>query len=116
MLPIFRVGFASVVMVSALAWTAPIEASTYSWKNDANGDWNVAGNWTVVSGPPGLGYPNASGDIAMVSNVLSADRAITIPNGVTVLVAALVINEAEVVTIQAAGTGRLAFQTPTGNA
>jgi autotransporter-associated beta strand protein len=106
----------TAVMLACAIAPAPATASTYSWKNDASGNWNVAANWTVVSGPPGLGYPNASGDIALVSNVFSAERIITIPNGVTAIVSGLVINEEESVTIDAAGTGRLAFQTPTGNA
>jgi hypothetical protein len=75
-----RVGFAAIVVMAACAATpAPAAASTYSWKNDASGDWNVAANWTVQSGPPGLGYPNLAGDVAIVTNVLSAERTITIP-------------------------------------
>jgi autotransporter-associated beta strand protein len=107
---------ALAVMMACAAAPRLADAATYSWKNDANGNWNVAANWTVVTGPPGLGYPSLSGDVAIVAEILSDERTITIPNGVTIIVGSLQITEGSTVTIQPVGTGRLVFQTPSGNA
>src|SRR3990172_8282614 len=92
------------------------EGATYRWNLNANGNWNVAGNWTVVVGPAGLGYPNLAGDIAQFTNIITANRTVTIPNGVTISVASITFDDNNNYLIAAAGTGNLIFNNGAGNA
>ena len=62
------------LLAMALA-PAAADASTYRWQVDANGDWNDPGNWAVVEGPAGAGYPNLAGDVAVIENVDQRPRA-----------------------------------------
>jgi autotransporter-associated beta strand protein len=98
-----------MLMLGALLAPAAAYASTYRWQVDANGDWNNPSNWSVVEGPAGAGYPNLAGDVAVIENAITAARTITIPNGVTITIGRLEIDEAEPLIIAGDGTGLLAF-------
>src|SRR4051794_10645917 len=83
--------------------------STFAWKVDASGNWNSPSNWLLVSGTAGAGYPNAVGDSALLGAAITASRTVTIPDGVTIAVGNLQIDDNNSYTIAAAGTGRLIF-------
>src|SRR4051812_39758021 len=67
--------------------------STFSWKVDASGTWNNPANWTLVSGALGPGYPDATDDVALLIATISANRTITIPDGLTISVGDLQIDD-----------------------
>jgi autotransporter-associated beta strand protein len=91
--------------------------STFSWRVDADGNWSNPNNWTLLAGPVGSGFPNAVGDAVLLVNTISANRTITIPNGVTITIGSLQINDSHNFTIAAAGTGKLIIDnTGSGNA
>jgi autotransporter-associated beta strand protein len=89
--------------------------STFQWNADASGNWNVAANWTRTSGTTGS-YPNAVDDVAVFGSKITADRTVTIPDGVTITVGTIQIDSAHNYTIDAAGSGNLVFNTSSGNA
>jgi autotransporter-associated beta strand protein len=95
--------------VAAELGAGAAEAATYRWNVDADGDWNNAANWTLESGTPnGFGYPNGPDDTAVLSNVITANRAITIPGFTSVTVGSLLIDDDNNYTI-ASTTGDLTF-------
>jgi autotransporter-associated beta strand protein len=49
-----------------------------TWNLDANGNWNVSGNWTPAT------FPNAIGDTANFLNVITANRIITLGQNITI--------------------------------
>ena len=101
-----------VMVIAALAAASGAEASTYRWQVDASGDWNVPGNWAVVEGPAGAGYPNLAGDIAVFDEPLTAARTVTIPDTATITIGRLTVElpaAPAALTITRAGTGLLVF-------
>lgn len=81
-------------------------AAIFTWKNDANGNWNDPSNWTLTSGTTLLGYPNALGDEARFS-VGTTSHVVTIPNAVDITVSKIQFNDDVAWTIAAAGSGSL---------
>jgi len=77
---------AAVAAVGLVALPASVAASNYIWNVDASGSWTTPGNWLHAGGPIGAGYPNAAGDQAFFTGTYTANRTITIPNGVTATV------------------------------
>jgi autotransporter-associated beta strand protein len=103
-----------VLTIAALMALAPraAAASTYRWQNDASGVWNVSGNWELVEGPAGVGYPNLPGDVAVFDEPLTAARTVIITDTVTITIGRLTVAQSPapgVLTIANAGTGLLAF-------
>jgi autotransporter-associated beta strand protein len=96
-------------VLAAMLWTGEAFAANYRWNVDADGDWTVPGNWTLVSGTPnGLGYPNAVDDVAELTDAITANRTITIPDGETITLGGLLIDDDNNYVI-ASGTGVLVF-------
>ena len=83
-------------------------AAVFTWKNDANGNWNDPANWTMNSGTSDLGYPNALGDDARF-NVGTTNHVVTIPNGVNITLSKIQFADDIAWTIAASGTGSLTF-------
>jgi autotransporter-associated beta strand protein len=81
--------------------------SVFRWNVDASGNWNIPSNWQLLSGSAGAGFPNAPGDGALFTNSVTANRTITIPNGVTITIGNLQIDDDNNITIASAGTGKL---------
>lgn len=104
----------AAALAAALAmvlWPGPAFAATYRWNADADGDWTDPGNWTLQSGPPNpLGYPNAIDDVAELTDAITANRTITITDGVTITLAGLVVDDDNDYTITT-GFGQLVFDT-----
>lgn len=65
------------------------EASSFVWKVNNNGQWNVSSNWQCVSGCPGAGFPNAPGDDAQFLGATTFTATITIPQNVTITVGSI---------------------------
>src|SRR5688572_22277892 len=85
-LPLLLIALASIATASRAA-----EASIYRWHTAVSGNWNDPANWTLESGPAGAGYPNGSGDVALINAGTPFGYTVTIPDGVTVTVGRLVI-------------------------
>jgi hypothetical protein len=101
-----------VMLMAMLAVPRAADASTYRWQNDASGDWNVPGNWELVEGPAGAGYPNLPGDVAVFDKPLTTPRTVTIPDGATVTIGRLTAELGAFpnsLSIAAAGSGLLVF-------
>jgi autotransporter-associated beta strand protein len=100
-----------LALAASLAVPSAGAASTYRWRSDVGGNWNDPANWTRESGPPGAGYPNAVGDLAIISTPIDTAQTIAIPDGVTITVTGLVIGDHAgsigPVTIASTGSGRL---------
>jgi autotransporter-associated beta strand protein len=86
-----------------------LSPATFRWNVDASGIWNDPSNWALVSGSAGAGYPNAADDVAYLFNAITANRTITIPNGVTITVGSLNFNDNNNYTIASSGSGKLVF-------
>ena len=74
---------AKIVLLTALAGVlgfmpATLFAANYDWDVDANGAWNVDGNWDRS------GFPDASNDNATFGNIITADRTITLGQDITI--------------------------------
>lgn len=70
------------VLLCALAFLAVAgRAQVYVWNSTANGNWNAAANWL-----PATGYPNAPGDVAVFTNLVSSNgtTSVSIPAGTVV--------------------------------
>ena len=110
-----RGGFRWVVplLLIAIALIAPraASASTYRWNIAADGNWTDPANWTVVSGPAGVGYPNSNVDTAQFDPPPIANYTVTIPDGVTVTVERISFPAQNFVTIAGAGSGLLVLET-----
>jgi autotransporter-associated beta strand protein len=104
---------ATIAATASLMTPVDGEASTFVWKNNSDGDWNVPANWTRTSGEPGDGFPNRPGDDANFPSKFNAPRTITIPAGVVITVGTIGVFGNTEVTIEGAGA-RLAFETPPG--
>ena len=77
------------------------------------GNWNTAGNWNLVSGSVGLGYPNLTGDIAQFTKVTGSAQT------ATVNVAGLIVGEIDFGTsdnVTIAGANALTLTPTSGNA
>ena len=99
----------AAAILSIVLSTGQVFAATYRWNADADGSWTAPGNWTLQSGTPnGLGYPNAIDDVAELTDAITADRVITIPDGVTITIGGLLLDDDNNYTI-ASGTGLLVF-------
>jgi autotransporter-associated beta strand protein len=94
----------------ALIASGAAEASTYQWAGSAGGPWNVPGNWSVIEGPAGVGYPNLPGDVAVIYEGLMSSTTVTIPDGVTIAIGKLkIMRYLGGVRIRSGGTGLLVF-------
>ena len=89
--------------------------ATFSWNVDADGNWNDAANWSLVSGALGVGYPNAVDDVAQFPAVITANRVVTIPTGVNVKAGTVSFDETNA-SYQIAGLGTLTLDVTSGNA
>ena len=99
-----------LAIVLALVAPRAAAASTYRWHAAVSGNWNEAANWTLVSGPAGVGYPNGSGDTAQLSPPTAPSFTVTIPDGVTVTVERISFQSANV-TIAGTGSALLVMET-----
>jgi autotransporter-associated beta strand protein len=108
-----RGGFwCGVMLIAALAAPSAADASTYRWQVDASGNWNVPGNWELVEGAAGAGYPNLPGDVAVFDEPLTAVRTVIIPDTVTITIGRLTVAgapDSARVAIARVGTGLLVF-------
>jgi fibronectin-binding autotransporter adhesin len=106
-------GFASVVCALLALTSAPLHAASDTWNLDANGTWDTA----VTSSWLGGTVPQAAGETANFTNVISASRTITMNSAITV--GSIVFNSHNLFdgsyTI-AAGTGTLTLDATSGNA
>jgi autotransporter-associated beta strand protein len=101
--------FIILTFVTLLA-PAAADAAIYRWKNDADGQWNIAANWTVINGPDGLGYPSLPGDMAIIDGDFSATRTVEIPDNLAITIGELVISGDQNVRITSGGpASRLRF-------
>src|SRR5262245_56298366 len=98
------------LMMLALIAPRAAAASTYRWTADVSGNWNNPANWTLIEGPAGAGYPDSSDDTAHFSTPGAAEFTVTIPDGVSVTVETLILQNARI-TIAAAGSGQLVLDT-----
>jgi autotransporter-associated beta strand protein len=92
-----------------------VPAGIFKWNVDSSGNWNVPGNWQLVSGDVGPGYPDDVDDTARFGNVITADRTIFIPDGVTVGADIIEFNDNNNYTIASGGSGKLRLGHDTGN-
>ena len=61
-------------------------AATGTWNVNADGTWNTNGNWTAA-------FPNGAGQIARITNNISAARVITIPTAVGITIGEMDIGD-----------------------
>jgi autotransporter-associated beta strand protein len=85
--------------------------TAYSWINSGGGDWTDPMNWVPLGSPAGP-FPNAPDDVAILGSALLADGTITIPDGVTITVGGIQIDDDNNYTIAGAGTGNLVLTGP----
>lgn len=76
------------LIVLAALWILPgdIHAATFTWNLDADGNWNVNGNWNHG------GIPNGASHDAVLGNIITAPRIITL--GQDIVVGSLTANSA----------------------
>ena len=100
----------AVTVFAVMLWAGEAFAGGwYRWNVDADGNWTNSGNWTLTAGTPnGLGYPNSLADVAELSDAITANRTVTIPDGVTITLLSLLIDDDNNYVI-ASGTGLLVF-------
>lgn len=91
---------------AAAVWSAMAPAQT--WNLDANGDWNVNGNWSPAT------FPNAVDATATLGNVITANRTITL--GQTITVGTLAIDDNNNYQIAGAAGDLLVFDVSAGDA
>ncbi|HSQ58167.1 MAG TPA: hypothetical protein VLM40_20755, partial [Gemmata sp.] len=66
-----------LALVLSLATAQTARSQTYTWNLDANGSWNTAGNWNPAV------VPDAQGVTAVLGNVITADRTVTLSSSVS---------------------------------
>ncbi len=68
------------MIVMATIWALPgiIHAATFTWDLDADGNWNDNGNWNHG------GIPNGASHDAVLGNIITAPRIITLGQDITV--------------------------------
>jgi autotransporter-associated beta strand protein len=96
------------IVLAAVCTPRGAEASKYSW-NNVNGDWTNPINWTLIDGPFNEGFPNRPGDEAHFTTAYTSPRTVTIPDGRTVTLGAMIFSN-NGITINAEGTGRMRLQ------
>lgn len=82
-------------------------AGVFKWNVNASGSWTTPGNWLLVSGDAGAGYPDGFADEARFTEIISANRVVTIPDGVQISVNKILFDDNNSYTIAAAGSGKL---------
>jgi autotransporter-associated beta strand protein len=101
-------------LLAALAGV-PCVVHAQAWSLNANGNWNVPGNWTPAA------FPDATGAAAVLGNAITASRTITLGQNITVGSLAIDNANAYIVTgstlsfAPASGSGTLAVTAVNGN-
>jgi hypothetical protein len=85
-------------LLLATGWGSSARADEYTWKNAANGNWNLAGNWNV--GGSVAGVPPAAADNAIISVAGTYTVALSDPQAIT----NLTLNNSTATLNQTAGT------------
>jgi len=77
--------------------------ATATWNVDSNGSWEVNGNWTPMT------FPNGNSDTAILSNVITGNRTITL--GIPITLEALNIDDNNSYRLQ---SNQLIFESSSG--
>jgi autotransporter-associated beta strand protein len=101
---------ASIFLIAAITLIAPDRAAAawYRWTATGDGNWAVPGNWTLLQGPAGAGYPNLADDVAEF-NDSPDDRTITINQSISL--SKLIINDNSNVFFFGNANARFVFDT-----
>lgn len=98
----------------------PFVASTYSWNVNSLGNWNDNTKWTLNAGPGNAsGFPDAVDDIATFPSIITAQRGIAIPAGVTITVGTINLQDndrAYLLGNPSTATGTIVFDVSAGSA
>ena len=70
----------SVLLLAA----GSMQAATFDWTTDADANWGAGANWTEVIGSSGRAFPNDAADVARFNEDITADRAVTLDQDITV--------------------------------
>lgn len=83
--------------------------SVFNWSSGSDGNWTDPANWTFQqgSGPIGAGYPTNVGDQAQFIGGTTANRTVTIPDGVTITVGVVHIGDNVSFTFNGIGFAKL---------